>query len=101
MIRSVSIRRFSKKYPQHMLLLKSGRLTKLISLSRYRNFEEILIHSENQLRLSKYFLLGVAVDDAVLLQNEKFHQICPILVSKCSARSNQENEYPHFMFLAI
>ena len=34
------------------------------------------------------FLNGVAVDDAVLLQNRKFYQICSILVSKCSACSN-------------
>ena len=32
-------------------------------------------------------LNGVAIDDAVLLQNRKFHQICSILVSKCSALS--------------
>ena len=31
---------------------------------------------------------GVAVDDAVLLQNRKFHQICSNLVSKCFACSN-------------
>ena len=33
-------------------------------------------------------LNGVAVDDAVLLQNRKFRLICSILVLKCSARSN-------------
>ena len=38
--------------------------------------------------LSSVFLHGVAVDDVVLLQNRKFHQICSILVSKCSVRSN-------------
>ena len=43
-------------------------------------------------------LNGIAIDDAVLLQNRNFHQICLIFVSKCS---NRENEYPHFMFLTI
>ena len=38
--------------------------------------------------LKQRSLNGVAVDDAVLLQNGKFHQICSILVSECSARSN-------------
>ena len=33
-------------------------------------------------------LNGVAVDDAVLLQNRKFRLIRSILVSKCFARSN-------------
>ena len=33
-------------------------------------------------------LNGVAVDDAVLLQNRKFRLICSILVLKCSACSN-------------
>ena len=47
------------------------------------------------------FLHGDAIDDAVLLQNKKIHQICSILFSKCFARSNSENEYPHFMFLTI
>ena len=53
--------------------------------------------------LMKYLavLNGVAVDDAVLLQNRIFHLICSILVSKCSTRSNSENEYPYFMFLII
>ena len=34
---------------------------------------------------------GVAVDDTVLLQNRKIHQICSMLVSKRSARSNYED----------
>ena len=33
-------------------------------------------------------LNGVAVDDAVLLLNSKFHLICSILVSQYSACSN-------------
>ena len=41
-----------------------------------------------------------AVDNAVLLQNRKFRRICSNLVSKCSARSNKENKYPHSMFLS-
>ena len=38
--------------------------------------------------LSSGFLNGVALKDAVLLRNRKLHEICSILVSKCSALSN-------------
>ena len=42
----------------------------------------------------------VVVDDAVLLQNRNIRLICSILISKHSAHSKCENEYPHFMFLS-
>ena len=51
--------------------------------------------------LAEFHAHGIALDDAVLLQNRKIHKICSILVSKCSTRSNKENEYPHVMFLTI
>ena len=51
--------------------------------------------------LAAFLAHRVAVDDAVLLQNRKFHQICSFWVTKCSACSNKENEYAHFMFLTI
>ena len=39
------------------------------------------------------------MDGTFLMQNRKFRLIGSILISKCSFRSNLENEYPHFMFL--
>ena len=42
---------------------------------------------------------SVVVDNGGFLKNRKFHLISSNLVSKCSACSNEENKYPHFMFL--
>ena len=41
------------------------------------------------------------VRDVVLLQNRKFRKIGSNLVSTCSSRPNEENEYLQLMFLAI
>ena len=56
---------------------RGNRLTMLLTVLLPNVFNEIL--SSGPFR--------VAVDDAVLLQNRKFHQICSTLVSKCSACS--------------
>ena len=39
--------------------------------------------------------------DVVLLQNRKFRKIGSNLVSTCSSRPNEENEYLQLMFLTI
>ena len=41
------------------------------------------------------------VRDVVLLQNRKFRKIGSNLVSTCSSRPNEENEYLQLMFLTI
>ena len=46
-------------------------------------------------------LNGDVVDDVVQLQDRKHHPIGSILVSKHSAHSNLENEYPHFILLTV
>ena len=39
------------------------------------------------------------MDDAVLMQYQKIHLICPILISNCLSGSTNKNEYQHFMFV--
>ena len=68
-------------------LVMVGRLFLAVPLGCLQ-FVIVVFPDHTHLLFLKYFkqhyLNGVAVDDAVLLQNRKFRLVCSILASKCS-----------------
>ena len=72
-------------------LITDVRVNKL----RHKKTDDVKLHTKQR------HLYGDTLQYAILMQTRKFRQIRSNLVSTCSARSNKENEYPHFMFLTM